>query len=317
MASGDSGSARRPSPRLAQALGVALSVAGLVFVVRAIAVRWDDIRTEVADISVGWLVAALAAAAWGMTLIALRWRASMHLVGGNLPPIDTVALYFRGEIAKYVPGGVWAVVGRAELARRRGTPWRVAYAGVTLSLVALYAGAACTAGVLAPIALGFPAWAWALWAAALVLAAGALSRVARRPAVADRLALPGPGPLARLVVGYLPAWLFIGAATWCVARSIAGDVPFGDVLFATAVSWLAGFLALPAPGGIGVREAVFVAVLGSLPGDVTAVVAVLARLLFMVTDAAGALVASALWRGAPTESDAGEDERPGQGAGHL
>jgi uncharacterized membrane protein YbhN (UPF0104 family) len=195
-------------------------------------------------------------------------------------------------------------------------PWRTAYAGVTLSLVALYAGAACTAGVLAPVVVGFPAWAWAAWVAGGVLAAAALGRVAGRPVVADRLVLPRPGPLARLVAGYVPAWLLIGTATWCVARSLVDDVGFADVLVATAVSWLAGFLALPAPGGIGVREAVFVAVLGPLPGDLTPVVAVVARLLFMVTDAAGALVASTPWWAAPHASGSRQDERPGQGAEH-
>lgn len=316
MASGDSDTARSLAARLVQVLGVALSVAGLVFVVRAVAVRWDGIHDDVAGLSAGWLLGGLAAAAAAMTLIAVRWRTSVRLVGGELDPADTLALYFRGEIAKYVPGGVWAVLGRAELARRRGLPWRVAYASVTLSLVALYAGAAATAAALAPAVLGLSAWGWALWVGGALLLAGALlggglAEVARRPALAGRLVLPGAGALARLVLSYVPAWLLIGGATWCVARSLAGDAPFGKVLFATAVSWLAGFLAVPAPGGIGVREAVFVAVLGPLPGDVTAAVAVLARVLFMVTDATGALVASVrLWAG-PAPSGAGDDEGPG------
>ena len=320
MASGDRDAARSPAARLVQVLGIALSVGGLAFVVRAIAVRWDGIRGDVAGLSAGWLLGGLAAAAAGMTLIAVRWRASVRLAGGELDPADALALYFRGEVAKYVPGGVWAVVGRAELARRRGLPWRVAYASVTLSLLALYAGAAATAAALAPAVLGYSAWGWALWVGGTVLLAGALlggglAEVTSRPALAGRMVLPGPGRRARLVVGYVPAWLLIGAATWCVARSLAGEAPFAKVLFATAVSWLAGFLAVPAPGGIGVREAVFVAVLGPLPGDVTAAVAVLARLVFMVTDAAGALVASVRWW-RPAPSGAGDDERPGQGAEH-
>lgn len=325
MASGDSGPPGPPGPgaRLLRWLGLALSVAGAAFVVRAIAVRWDEVGDAVAGLSAGWLLGALGCAAAGMTLIAARWRASVRLAGGDLEPAETVAVYFRGEIAKYVPGGVWAVVGRAELARRRGLPWRVAYASVTLSLVALYAGAAATAAVLAPFVLGFPAWGWALWAvgglglAGLTLGGGA-ARAVERSRLARRLPLPRPDRLARLMLGYVPAWLLVGTATWCAARALAPAAPFGRVLFATALAWLAGFLALPAPGGIGVREAVFVAVAGPLAGGVTAAAAVLARLLFMVTDAVGALVASAAprWRPGPP-SDAPDDERPGKGAEHL
>ena len=49
-----------------------------------------------------------------------------------------VTWYFVGEIGKYVPGGIWPVVGRAELARRGGHPRSGAYASVALSLGALY-----------------------------------------------------------------------------------------------------------------------------------------------------------------------------------
>lgn len=280
-----------------QVAGLLLSAAGVVFVALAIVTRWSEVRDGLAGVSASWLAAAFILAASAMVFIALRWRASIRLFGEDLPPGETVALFFRGEIAKYVPGSVWAVIGRAELVRRRGISWRTAYASVTLSVVAMFSGAACAAALFAPLSLHLNGWAWALWGVCVLLGGGGVvlagaSIVARRGSTT-----PGSTPkvslrrLAALVLAYLPAWLLIGGATWCVARSVSDAAQLGDVLFATAVSWLAGFLALPAPGGIGVREAAFVAVLGPLPGAVTVTIAVLARILFMVTDAAGAALA--------------------------
>jgi uncharacterized membrane protein YbhN (UPF0104 family) len=71
------------------------------------------------------------------------------------------------------------------------------------------------------------------------------------------------------------------------------SAPFAQIAFASAVSWAAGFLAIPAPGGIGVRESVFVLTSGMASQDAAAA-ALLARVAFVVADGAGAAV-SAAW----------------------
>ena len=52
------------------------------------------------------------------------------------------------------------------------------------------------------------------------------------------------------------------------------------------MSWIIGFIT-PAPGGIGVREAVFVAIAGVAAGPAAAA-AILARVLFVLVDGSGA-----------------------------
>src|SRR5439155_11644767 len=78
------------------------------------------------------------------------WRAALHLAGGDLPPGRTVSIFFRGEIAKYVPGSGVGVIGRSELARRGGVPAAVAYASVLLSMAGMFLAAGLTAAVFAP-----------------------------------------------------------------------------------------------------------------------------------------------------------------------
>jgi len=275
-----------------------------VFVVRAIASESDVIGRVVADADWRWLAAGVLLAAASMVTIAILWRAALRLVGARMDRRSVVAVYFQGELAKYVPGGPWAVVGRAELARRRGLDPAAAYGGVALSLAGLYLATALVAALFLLVgANGGPSLALVLVLGVLVLGLAALHpRVLARLVALSRRLLTGDIEVPRwsdslvLVVRYVPAPLLTGTATWCLARALSPHAGYRDVVGATALAWLAGFLAVPVPGGVGVREATFVAAVSTLPGGVAAVVAVAARLSFMLADTVGALVASVALR---------------------
>jgi glycosyltransferase 2 family protein len=268
------GPVRRHLPTIA---GAVLAVVALAFCVRVAAQEWDRVSDSLASATPAWLVVALALAAAAMLLIALRWRACLLAVGGEPPTAPVVARwYFAGELGKYLPGAVWPVVGRAELARRGGVSRSAAYASVALSLAALYG-----APVL-PLAL------LALHPRVVEAGRRAVAGVSRR-----RLDVPVPGvaAVARLLVSYLPAWVAICGCTLAVAAALdTGGSPW-RLAGATVVAWLAGFAAVPVPAGAGIREVVFVALAG-LPAGLAVAVAVGARLCFLVVDAAGGLVAS-------------------------
>jgi len=306
------GAAAAP-PRRARALalpvvvGAGIAAVCLAFVVARITGQWGPLRTEVAGAEWGWTAAGLVCAAAAMAWIATCWQRVLALLG---PPPDrgrTVAWYFAGEIGKYVPGGVWPVLGRGELARRGGIPRHRAYPSVGLSLAALYLASLTVATALVPLYLaGHTGETWALLLL-LLLPAGLLAlhpRVLR--AARDLLirltgrgaALPVPpwrGTIL-LVLSYVPAWLLIWAATWCVARALIPDPPVLRIGVATCLSWTAGFAAVPVPAGAGVREAVFVAVSG-LPAGLGATIAIGSRLLFVLADVAGAALSAPLHRG--------------------
>jgi uncharacterized membrane protein YbhN (UPF0104 family) len=53
---------------------------------------------------------------------------------------------------------------------------------------------------------------------------------------------------------------------------------------------------VPVPGGVGVREAVFVALVDALPTGVAATVAVTARFCFVLVDGGGAALGALSWR---------------------
>ena len=289
------------SGRTRLALRLAFVAAGLAFVARAV---WQGVdQGSFSDVQWAWLLAGFGAAAVAMTTIAVRWSTAVTLVGGDLPVPDAVPLYFQGEIGKYLPGALWAVVGRAELARRAGVARSAAYASVASSLAATYLAGALAAVLLLPFAAGARGATAVLGVSAFLVVGllalhpavvGLFVRLVERAARRDlAITIPSWREAVTLVVGYLPAWVAIGAAHWFCLRALGTSAPITHVAFAAAVSWCAGFLAIPAPGGIGVRESVFVLTSGVAHQDAAAA-ALLARVTFVVADGAGAAI-SALW----------------------
>jgi len=173
----------------------------------------------------------------------------------------------------------------------------VAYSSVALSVIGCYLAAAFTALVLAVAALigGSSSTPW--WPVAVVAAVGitvihpAVSRrilalVSRAFGRALKVEIPSWGTCLRLTATYIPVWILIAAATTLVSKSLVPDPPLARVALAAVVSWIVGFIT-PSPGGIGVREAVFVATAGLASGPAAAV-AILARVLFVLVDGSGA-----------------------------
>jgi uncharacterized membrane protein YbhN (UPF0104 family) len=283
-----------------------IGVAGGVFVVRAIADQWTEVRSSLSDAQPAWLVLGVVCAALGMLAVALPWKRALRVVGIDAGLAACVTWYFVGEIGKYVPGGIWPVVGRAELARRGGHPRSGAYASVALSLGALYLAGMLLVTALLPLRLMSNSNG-SLWV--LLLLPVGLALLHHRPLtwlveLAEKamkrkldVRVPPWSESLKLIACYLPAWLLIGTATWCVARAFDPDVSWLTIAPAAMLSWVVGFVLVPVPGGVGVREAAFVALVGGgVPSGVRATIAVVARLAFMLVDAVGALVGGAVVR---------------------
>jgi uncharacterized membrane protein YbhN (UPF0104 family) len=174
---------------------------------------------------------------------------------------------------------------------------------VALSLVGLYLAAALSAAALVPFGLAREAhtgaWLWVLLLVPIGIVAlhpGILERLRRGVAKLVRreldVVIPPWNQTIGLVLRYVPAWVGICTATWCVARALPGKPSFVRIALATLISWTAGFVT-PTPGGAGVREEVFVLFSGLGVGPGTAI-AVASRLLFVIVDVVGFVVGAAV-----------------------
>jgi hypothetical protein len=136
----------------------------------------------------------------------------------------------------------------------------------------------------------------------LLLWPGFVTRVLRLAAPDAAPVTPPVAAVAFGIVANVTAWLGYGVALWLLARGLLPRAGLG-LLPAIAVftaSYLAGFLALFAPGGIGVREGVFILMLqGPLGIGAASALAVASRLLLTVTELGAAVPFLVFPRGRP------------------
>ncbi|MEO8289669.1 MAG: lysylphosphatidylglycerol synthase domain-containing protein [Gaiellaceae bacterium] len=290
--------------RWARPLGTLLGLGLLAVLLLRLAHLWDEHPVPLGDANWGLLALALLLSGLAMAAYAAVWGTTIRATGVEAPPGLLVA-FFAGQLGKYVPGSAWQYVGRAGLATRLGVPVRCA--AVSLGLEALCSLAA--AALAAPFILA-DSTARALAVTVAIAAAGAAavalirspwgSRIARRVLewVAGR-ATVSLRSLEAATPRYFAVWLVFGAAFWLTARGLF-DVPVSDLLVYTgayAAAWAVGFLVVVAPGGLGVREAVLVALLRGRLGESEAIVlASASRIAFTLVDLVGGATALTLLR---------------------
>lgn len=309
-----SGSVLKPIARRAlQAVGIVVALLGAGFVIRALVRDWPQVSALVADASLGWLLAALGLGIFAMTGIALVWTHELRRRTASVTATDGVSWYFIGELAKYVPGGIWSVIGRGELAVRGGVGRVDAYTSTFLSLGATFGAALVVALVsvpvhdgVVPLGLGRAGQAAITFAILLVGTVGLLlaSRLLpNAPAVpgsqAGRERPIGLGALQLrsvplLLLLSIPVWLVLGISTWMIAAGFGIRIPLSEAVFATSLAWFIGFVIVPVPGGIGVREAVLVWALSSVSPGTAAAIAAVSRAISMASDLMGAGVCAGI-----------------------
>jgi uncharacterized membrane protein YbhN (UPF0104 family) len=290
--------------RISSLLGVAIGIAGVAFVAKTLVSKWDEVSNAFSQVNAINLVLSLLLGLAAMTSIGWIWVTMIVARSHNVRHRNAMSWYFTGQLGKYVPGGIWPIVGRAELAVRNGIPRLDAYASTGLSLVTTYAAAVVTIGIGAAATTDHRLIAVFI-GVGLVLAYAAFSQPSLRAViirVATRVSssassLTDPKRLARLTILHVPAWILMSLSTSVTATAFGAKISIADMLFITSTSWLAGFVVVGVPGGIGVREAVFTSLAGGIIGTPMAVsLALMSRVVFIAVDLSGALISNLISR---------------------
>ena len=281
-------------------MGLGIALLAILFLVRTLVREWPSISRYLADANVGYLVLAFVFSAAGMWFLSLLWRQCLKVFEKTESIPIVTAWYFAGELGKYVPGGIWPVVGRGELATRGGVSRSVAYTSTLLSMGVMCVGGALTCGLVAPVVA---VQAGHVGAEMLLLILVPLGVAVVHPAVFRRvlalarrltrgrvdLVAPAWTKMLGLVVVSVPAWVGIGLASVMTASALGLHEQPARMVFAAVAAWVIGFLAVPVPAGAGIRELIFVALCGLGSAPATAVAA-LTRVMLILVDGLGGLV---------------------------
>ncbi len=217
------------------------------------------------------LALALPALLLGFVSDAMAWRAMLRKSGYAVSATECVAATGLSIFAKYIPGKIWAVVGRAAyIANRTHQPvGRLSVIAINAQVLMLWVGLAL--GLAGLILLGglarisLPS-AGILLALTLVtftdgahrVVASCLTTVLHRDVYLPRLS-----PRDTFAV---MGWCALTWLSWATGFQILiVSLDFGSVPWSAGLAFplaaVAGIIALIAPGGLGVREGVLLGVL--------------------------------------------------------
>ncbi len=289
-------------------------LAGLA--VSAIAIVWIGFRfvrsgaldllghAPVARLDLGLAMTGAAAAyAAALSLLALSWwRLTSALATSQPPARPIVATWAASQYGKYLPGNV------AHYALRHAWSRRFGLSHASLGLASLLEAALLLIAALGLTLLADtrelrglsmlePRFAIALLVA-LIVTLGIVLHFARKRQFLERWhvpALPRPATLVLCLACCVTFFLIAAGLLDGLAHALGFDIDsFAMLLAASAASWAAGFVVIGAPGGLGVREAAFVALAGGALGESHALLLIgLFRIVTFLGDtllfAAGAL----------------------------
>jgi glycosyltransferase 2 family protein len=305
-------------------LTYALLAAAFAFLGSAIVGNWDqlsayDWRVDPALLLLS-VVAHVVVLAWGVFILSLVLR---HLDSPAVPYARLLRIWSLSSATRYIPGTVWQFMAAAELARAAGLSGVVTLTSMVVHVLFSLIAAVTISAALLPLdaaGLGPFGLAWVRWsvvaAALLAVHPGVINaglRLIPRALHKDVLVWRGSwgdGVLLLLLANF--SWLIYGVAYHLFVASLTA-VPASSFFLLVAVNALSftiGYVAVVAPGGLGVRESAMTALLtGALPRGVAGVVSIAARLWSIVAELLLIVLSLALARGAG-RADEPQEEAP-------
>lgn len=276
-----------------------LQLALLGFVAWYVARNWDDYAHVLATAHPHWLSISGSCALVLVSYLVLiqTWRQTVQAWGERLSFADASRIWFVSNLGKYVPGKVWAIAAMGTLAQDAGvSPVAAIGSSLVVQLVNIVTGFGVffvagarvmqlpggTTAALVSLALLLVLTPWLVPYAVRIL-----NRVSRRHFAEPDLP---PSALWWAAGGTALAWVLYGVAFRWLALGLSGGAAAGTTADWIAVfvgSYLIGFMALFAPGGIGIREGAMTLALkqsGLAVGSVAALLVLASRLWLTVLE---------------------------------
>jgi hypothetical protein len=307
---GPAGAADRRRGRGWSLAAQAILLAGVAwFAARALAEHWTAFRARALTLEPRWgaVVGSALLVLATYALLVESWRSLVRAWGDRLPFGDAARIWAVSNLGRYVPGKFWSIGAMGVLAARAGvSPVAATGSAVVGTLVNLAAGFVVlflagrdVLAALFPGAAGAAVVVPALGVLGLVAVPVLLPAVARAAArVTGRPYTPVRLPV-RVLLGVSAAnvasWVLYGIAfRWLAGALLPGLAgKWGVYVAVFAGSYLAGYLALVVPGGLGVREVFMAAALvklGAADAPSAALLAVASRLWLTVLELVPGLV---------------------------
>ena len=274
-------------------LGLSVATGSTAYLVISFAKSYQRIPWNALDLELSYVVMAIFLIGACHVANSFLWTYLLVGSGVSMRWREGFGVYALSQATKYLPGGIWQPVSSVAISKRRGVATSSAAAATLTHLFITVMSASILGGTLLGLVLDSRGW-WVLAALPLVFLVHPRSAAKTFEFAARFLHRPWKLqvtiPFARtLHVLLLSSLLWLGYGLSTAWLGVAADLTEASdsllIIGAFSLSWAAGFLAFPVPGGIGVREAVFVFLTTPAIGaGESVIVAALSRFAFTLCD---------------------------------
>lgn len=244
-----------------------------------------------------WFGSSFAVLCVAFVVHAETWRIPLKVFGWPVRFADSTASTGLSIFAKYIPGKLWTILGRSEyIAALYGYPrTQLATLSLNRQFISLWVG--LLLGTIGMYAVGGTTrWGHLVLvlflALSMILYVDAINRLVERMAsrvLGRPIDLPklSAGQTLRVLPVFAANWLLWCAGFHMLAQGMVEDFLPWHTGLSFALAGSLGILAIIAPGGIGVRESIFVGyfLLVGIEAGVATSIAVTSRLWFLAGEA--------------------------------
>lgn len=260
--------------KLIKGAGIVLSLVIIAFIVKEFIANWADIKPYLADMNAGLFCLSVLIYAAAFLSTGYNWSYLLYGMDQTMRKKDYLNTHMVTALARYIPGGIWNIVGKAAMCTKNGVEKRA----TTVSMILEYVFQIVSSGMFliffVPVLMGSSLALWMLilfFAAAIILliflpaiinlGVRILAKVFKEEKTPDRLSRRF---VYICILRYVAVWLLTGLGLLVMMRAFS-EVTIGQglaLVLSYPISWVVGFLS-PSPNGMGIREAVLTLLLGS------------------------------------------------------
>lgn len=249
----------------------------------------------------------------GKLVLVILSKSALISEGLTLPYAQMFRIVSLSQLGKYIPGGVWHFVGRYNMYHDQDLSIKKSTKALIIENFWLLTGAvisglvfACfsphTPELLNKLGLTFPSWAFPVIAFGLILiwlliliVFDLMFRMKGR-----KIKL---GALLYLMGVQVLTWVFLGLSFALVFPQVQLDTLTMKIGF-FALSWIIGYVAIFAPGGIGIREGALIWMFASFyTSQEILVIATVHRFIYFIVEVLLGLVAWKIKSRIPDEQE--------------
>lgn len=271
--------------RRKQILGIlGILIVGLL--VKELASVWPEAKLYVANADYTTLAVSTFMYMLGMFLNGVAWCVILRFLDKTILMSDCMNIHFTSAFARYIPGGIWGLVGKAVECRTRGVDKSVVYFSILIEYAYIVSTAASFILLLVPGSDINYIQVLCIGLVLIVVGLFVLSLAYKHPKVQEIWELfremiqrMSVMQIVQVAIIYLVSWALIGGGFMLLGKAffeMSSDESLKLVAF-YPVSWVVGFLS-PFPNGIGAREWCLNIFLGmSYATEITVLISCLSR----------------------------------------